>query len=154
IPIGDGSTFTIQSSPAGASALGFNGGGLGYGSPPGGPLGIPNSVAIKFDTYNNSGETLNSTGIFTHAPSPTVRQAGLDAQFPDASVPLDGTGIDLQSLHPFLVTLSYDGSALTETIHDNTTGATFTKTYSVNIASIIGSSTAYLGFTGSTGRST
>jgi hypothetical protein len=47
----DGFTFTIATSP---SALGSNGGGLGYG-------GINNSVAVKFDLYNNSGEGNNST---------------------------------------------------------------------------------------------
>jgi hypothetical protein len=47
----DGFTFTIATS---RSALGSNGGGLGYG-------GINNSVAVKFDLYNNSGEGNNST---------------------------------------------------------------------------------------------
>jgi hypothetical protein len=143
-PFADGITFTIQASPSGAGALGQNGSGMGY-------QGIPNSVAIKFDLYNSSGEGTNSTGIFTNGRPPTVRQPGLDSQFPDMSVSLDGTGIDLHSRDPMQATLSYDGSTLTESIRDTVTGATFTQTYSVNIPSIIGSHTAYVGFTGATG---
>ena len=50
----DGFTFTIQGSPQGLIALGGGGGGLGY-------TGIANSVAVKFDLYNNAGEGSNST---------------------------------------------------------------------------------------------
>src|SRR5262249_47836095 len=51
----DGLTFIIQTNnPA---ALGGGGGALGY-------QGIGNSVAIKFDVFNNEGETANSTGLF------------------------------------------------------------------------------------------
>lgn len=51
----DGFTFAIQN--AGVAALGPNGSGLGYGaSHPGGTGGIPRSVALKFDLYNNNGE--------------------------------------------------------------------------------------------------
>ena len=143
-PIADGITFTIHASPSGPGALGVNGSGLGYEN-------IPNSVAIKFKLYNGSGEGINSTGIFTDGRIPTVRQPGLGAEFPDESISLDGTGIDLHSHDPMQVTLSYDGSTLTESIQDTVTGATFTQPYSVNIPSIIGSNTAYVGFTGATG---
>ena len=142
--LADGLTFTIQASPSGPAALGANGEGLGY-------EGIPNSVAIKFDLYNNAGEGDNSTGIFTDGRDPTVGQSGLGSQFPDMSVSMDGSGVSLQNNDPMQVTLSYNGSTLTESVQDTVTGATFTQTYSVNIASIIGSNTAYLGFTGSTG---
>src|SRR5262249_45359425 len=54
-PSGGGITFTIQN--AGGTALGSSGGGLGYGpDTPGTKPGIPNSVAIKFDLFDNFGE--------------------------------------------------------------------------------------------------
>src|SRR5271166_5782105 len=58
----DGFTFTIQND--GPTALGSMGGGLGYGTDgvhSGSTIG--NSVAIKFDLYNNQGEGSDSTGL-------------------------------------------------------------------------------------------
>ena len=69
----DGFTFAIQN--AGASAVGPNGSGLGYGaSHPGGAGGIARSVAVKFDLYNNNGESPDSTGFYTNGASPTSPQ--------------------------------------------------------------------------------
>ena len=61
----DGLMFVIQNSPAGATALGLNGGNLGYTK-------ITNSVGIKFDLHNNSGEGNNSTGLYINGAAPTV----------------------------------------------------------------------------------
>ena len=149
-PMADGMAFVIQGD--GNKALGPGGGGLGYGSDTlGAGGGLPRSIAIKFDIYNNAGEGVNSTGIFTGGRSPTVRQPGLSAGFPDTSVTLAGTGIDLSSTHPFTVTLGYDGTTLNETITDTVTSATFTTSYDVNIPGIVGSDVGYVGFTGGTG---
>jgi hypothetical protein len=149
-PMADGMAFVIQGD--GPRALGPPGGGLGYGSDTVGVGGgLPRSMAIKFDFFNNSGEGINSTGIFTGGRSPTVRQPGLGAGFPDTSITLDGTGINLASTHPFRVTLSYDGTTLTETITDTVTSATFTTNYVVDIPALVGSDVAYVGFTGGTG---
>jgi hypothetical protein len=153
-PTGGGFTFTIQNDPRGSAAVGPQGSGLGYGpDTPGGPPGILNSVAIKFDLHDNF-ENGASTGLFTAGRSPTVREAGLSSQFPDLSFPLDGTGIDLHSQDLFQATLTYDGSSLSETIQDTSTGATFTASYAVNIVALVGSTAAYVGFTGGSGDST
>src|SRR3984957_8872478 len=62
----DGITFPLQNSSAGATALGPSGGGLGYGpDTPGGTPGIGNSIAVKFDIYNNNGEGDDSPGFYT-----------------------------------------------------------------------------------------
>ena len=45
-PTADGIAFVVQNSGAGLQALGDGGGGLGY-------QGIPNSLAVEFDTYAN-----------------------------------------------------------------------------------------------------
>src|SRR5262249_23474041 len=141
-PAGGGLTFTLQN--VAPTAVGANQDGLGY-------AGIGNSVAIKFDLFDNEGEGANSTGIFNNGRNPTIRQSGLPSQFPHMSVNLSGTGIDLQSRHPMQVTLTYNGSTLSETILDTSTGASYTTSYNANIPSIIGSNTAFVGFTASTG---
>src|SRR5205814_3364323 len=70
-PRADGFTFIVQ--PNTPTALGPGGGGLGYGPDrPGAAPGIPNSLAIKFDMFDNAGEGSNSTGLFTAGRSPTV----------------------------------------------------------------------------------
>ena len=45
----------------------------------------------------------------------------------------------------------YDGTNLTMTLTDTVTNGTVTEVFPVNIPSIVGSSTAYVGFTGGTG---
>jgi hypothetical protein len=55
---------------------------------------------------------------------------------------------------PINVTIAYNPSAqtLTETLYGQITQATYTNTYTgVNLASILGNNSAYVGFTGSTG---
>lgn len=127
----DGFTFTIQTN--GPTALGAAGGSLGY-------QGIPNSVAVKFDLYNNSGEGVDSTGLYTNGAAPTV-----------PAIDLSNTGIDLHSGHIFAVDIAYDGSTLQVTISDTQTAATATQSYQIDIPSTIGSPLAYVGFTGGTG---
>jgi hypothetical protein len=134
-PIADGMTFTIQN--AGLTAVGSAGGGLGYAS-------LRKSVAVKFDLYNNTGEGVNSTGLYTNGASPTGTN----------SINLTGTGIDLHSGHVFSVAMTYDGTKLQVTITDTVTHATATQSYTVNIPTIVGSSTAFVGFTGGTGSLT
>jgi hypothetical protein len=136
----DGFTFTIQrQAPA---ALGPGGGGLGYGPDHvGGTGGIPNSVAVKFDLYNNQGEGSDSTGLYFNGASPTV-----------PAVDLSNTGINLHSGHVFEGRINYDGSTLTLRIDDDNTGAQAEVVFkNVNIPAAIGGSTAFVGFTGGTG---
>jgi hypothetical protein len=130
-PAGDGITFTIQE--MGPSALGSSGGGLGYAT-------IPNSVAIKFDLYNTGGEGPDSTGLYTNGAMPTV-----------PAINLTGTGIDLHSGDTLDANITYDGTNLTMTLTDVLTLATWSTTWPINIPSVVGSNTAYVGFTGGTG---
>jgi hypothetical protein len=159
VPRADGLTFTLQADPRGITALGPAGGGLGYGAdhpvqpPP--ATAVRKSVALKFDIYDNAGEGTNSTGIFADGRSPTVRDPSLPPNptptLPDISVNLDGTGINLNNQAPKRVTLTYDGTTLTETIVDEESMASYTVSYAVDIPAIIGSDTAYAGFTAGTG---
>ncbi len=130
-PLADGFTFTIQGN--GPTALGNGGGDLGYG-------GIGNSVCIKFDYYNNAGEGTDSTGLFTDGADPYV-----------PAIDLTGTGVNLSSGDPMNVSMNYDGSTLNVTIMDLDTDASASQSYTVNIPSIVGGPTAYVGFTGGDG---
>ena len=142
-PYADGMTFTIQNS--GVNALGPPGGGLGYGpDSPGGSGGIPSSVAIKFDLYNNDGEGVDSTGIYTDGASPTIPANDMTA-----------SGVNLHSGDVFNVQMAYDGTNLTMTITDASNPAdTFNIVWPINIPSTVGSNTAFLGFTAGTGGET
>jgi hypothetical protein len=139
----DGFTFTIQG--VGPTALGPSGGGLGYGpDSTGNSGGIGQSVAIKFDLYDNEGEGNDSTGLYTDGAAPT--DVG--------SIDLNGSGIDLHSGDVFQVNMAYDGATLTVVIQDTNTGASATQNYSIDIPATVGGDTAYVGFTGGTGGDT
>jgi hypothetical protein len=135
----DGFTFTIQN--VGTSAVGPGGSGLGYGaSHPGGTGGIARSVAVKFDLYSNDGESANSTGIYTNGASPTVPATDMTA-----------SGVKLNSGHVMHAHVTYDGTTLTMVLTDTVTSQSFTTSSAINIPSIVGASTAYVGFTAATG---
>ena len=152
-PRADGLTFIIQSN--GVTALGPGGGGLAYGPDQPDPnhinRGIRNSIAVKFDFFNNAGEGNNSTGLFTDGRSPTVREPGLPPEIPDISIDLNPSGVNLNSQSTKHVVITYDGTNLTEDITDLETMGHFTYTYQVNIPSWVGGDTAYVGFGGGTG---
>src|SRR5277367_5540132 len=134
----DGITFTIQDSTATSAALGGVGGSLGYG----GTTKILNSVAIKFDIYNNSGEGDDSTGLYTDGANPTL-----------PATDISSSGIDLDQGDTIAAHITYDGTTLTMTLTDAVISKTFTTSWLVNIPATVGANTAYVGFTGGTGGS-
>jgi hypothetical protein len=141
-PNADGFTFTIQNTAA--TALGPSGGGLGYGPDnTAGAAGIGKSVAVKFDLYNNAGEGADSTGEYANGVSPTT-------PFTD----MTSSGVNLHSGDVMSVHITYDGTTLSMTITDATAGKNFSTSWPVNIPTVVGASTAYVGFTGGTGGST
>jgi hypothetical protein len=137
----DGLTFTIQNDPRGAGALGDGGGALGYGKGDGStnPPAIVKSVAIEFNLYSNGSH--NST-------TKLLLNGQVDG---NNLIDMGPSGIDLKNGHPLLVTLTYDGINLIETVKDTVTNNTFTHTYQVNIPATVGGTAAYLGFGGGTG---
>ena len=137
----DGITFVLAANPTG---LGGAGGGLGY-------LGVANSVAIEFDTFNN-GETggsnhvavdtnglLNGTGVSPY---------GVDA--PCAAVGNTVAGC-MSNTHVWTVGIGYDGTTLTVTVQDGAMAVQNIISTPINIAAILGTSNAFVGFTGGTG---
>ena len=131
----DGLTFTIQNSTQGYWTMGSNGSGFGY-------QGINNSVAVAFGLYGASGN-VQTVGVYTNGATPTGN-----------SIDMSTAGINLHNGHVYHAHLVCAGSTLTLTLTDTTTGAAFTHAFAVNIASTVGATTAYAGFTGATGAYT
>jgi len=136
ISAADGFTFTIHNAKKNVNALGGNTSGLGYQF-------IDNSVAVAFGLYQSGVSNAESVGIYTGGVSPQ-----------GSSINLSGTGINLHSGDVFHATITYKGDSMAVTLTDKKTGAVVTETFSVNIPSNVGGSTAYVGFTGATGGQT
>ena len=128
---GAGFTFTIQGESP--TVVGSNGAGLGY-------AGITPSVAVKFDLYNDNGEGVDSTGLFSGGAAPTN----------SGSVDLTSSGVNLHSGDIMSVNMTYNGTTLTVIITDTVTGASATQRYTVNIPSLVNGNVAYVGFTAGT----
>jgi hypothetical protein len=131
--LGDGLTFVIQN--AGPTALGADGAGLGYAT-------IPNSVAIKFDVFNNAGEGNDSTGVYINGATPTLPAINLNG------------GISLGSGDRIHLHITYDGTTLTWSMRDlnaTLTPIAVSESKTINIPNTIGSNLAYVGFAGSSG---
>lgn len=133
--VADGLTFAIQGK--GPNTVGVGGGYLGYG-------GIPNSVAVKFDLFDNAGEGHNSTGLYTGGADPMSV----------GSIDLGLSDINLHGGDVFRADLTYDGATLGVRITDLDTGVTAAQSYSVDIPALVGGPTGYVGFTGGTGTLT
>ncbi len=158
----DGITFVIANSPGG---LGASGNGMGYSG------SSANSLAIEFDTYNNSiaagglgpfaAEPNSSNhvaidigGVLTNTAATNVYGAascGFAAGNPVQNA-YNVAGC-MSNGDLWTVNISYNGSSLTVTLSDPAEGTTYTAliAYAINIASILGTNTAYVGFTASTG---
>jgi len=130
----DGLTFTVQSSPAGASALGVGGGSLGYGT-------ISPSVAVEFDTWFNGGAldlTSNDIGVDLNGNLASIQTVGATPQFDNGAI--------------WTAWIDYDGTTLE--VRANTTGlrpAAPTLSQIIDIPTTLGTSTAFVGFTAATG---
>jgi fibronectin-binding autotransporter adhesin len=136
-PGADGVAFVMQNDNRALTAIGGGGGSFGYGS--GNP--ITPSAAVELNIYTGAAGgvgTVFATSGSVPGNNPT-------------------TPVVLNSGDPILVTLSYNGStSLTETLVDQSNGNTYSTTYGTNslgsgLASIVGGTSAYIGFTGATG---
>jgi hypothetical protein len=64
---------------------------------------------------------------------------------------MTASGVKLNSGHVMHAHITYDGTNMTLLLTDTGTSQSFTKAWAVNIPAIVGSGTAYAGFTASTG---
>ncbi|MGO8926101.1 MAG: LamG-like jellyroll fold domain-containing protein [Limisphaerales bacterium] len=132
----DGTTFCIQDSPAGTSALGGGGGDLAY-------YGITNSAALELNLY-------------TGAHGGSGFQFGTNGMTPDSAVPtspyMPVSPVNLNSGDPINVWLYCLAGTAYVLLTDTTTSASFSTTLNVgSLRDAIGADTAYIGFTGATG---
>jgi hypothetical protein len=143
----DGLTFVLS---AGSSGLGGAGGGIGY-------QGVANSFAVEFDTYDNGGTDGNSSnhvGIDTNGNLNSLLRVNPYGRVTcDFSVPTLFTAVGCMSNGDvWTVNISYDGALLDVTVQDGAGPAfSIVNGYAINIASALGSTTAYAGFTSGTG---
>jgi Concanavalin A-like lectin/glucanases superfamily/PA14 domain/Bacterial lectin/Bacterial Ig-like domain len=123
----DGTVFVLQNSPAGPSALGGGGGGLGY-------AGITPSAGLEFNVYgpNTPGIALRANGATGGPYSAT-------------------TPVNVASGDPIGVNLTYDGTTLSLTLTDAVAGVSFSTNYVADLPSIVGTNTAYVGITAASG---
>lgn len=156
----DGITFVLAANPSG---LGGAGVGMGY-------AGVPNSVAIEFDTYNNTGYGLgnddgnssNHIAIDTNGGLQDLAVTNVygngSCGFPSGGTPPQNTYLAagcMSNGNVWTAQITYDGSTglLNAWVTDPAESGSFHAigNYSVDIGSYLGTNTAYVGFTGGTG---
>ena len=132
----DGITFLVQNSSAGAGATGNGssfGGGLGY-------LGITPSAAIEFNIYSAA------PGGRGYA----YGQDGLNVGPYSSTSP-----VNIASGNPISVYMLYANGNMQLQLSDTVSNTTFSTSLGVgDLTSLLGSQTAYVGFTGGAGNTT
>lgn len=107
---------------------------------------VGNSVAIKFDIGSNSGNEV--TYITGGSPSDTglyINGGPLAALIPQED--LNPFGINLNAGHLMAANIVYDGSILTMTLLDTVTNSQYRNSWPIDIPSIVGGNSAWIGFT-------
>jgi Domain of unknown function (DUF4347)/Legume lectin domain/PA14 domain/Calx-beta domain/Glucose / Sorbosone dehydrogenase len=130
----DGFTFTLQNSAAGVTALGSDGGNMGYG-------GIGRSLAIKFDTFQNAGIDLSDNTVSI------VRDGSVLS-----SIVAANAAVDLNDGQLHTAWIDYDGltDVLNVYVGDGAKPLQATLSTTIDLTSIVGNQ-AYVGFTAGTG---
>lgn len=127
----DGIGFVIQ--PV-SSGLGGLGGGLGY-------EGISPSVVVEFDTYQNGWDPNNS-----HVALMTNGNVSNHLSLYSTGIP------KLQNGNQKFAWVDYNGSNLEVRLSESAARPVSPViSYSINVANILGTTNAYIGFTGATG---
>ncbi|PWU09932.1 MAG: hypothetical protein C5B50_26405 [Verrucomicrobia bacterium] len=130
----DGVTFCLQNAPAGTSALGSSGGGLGYG-------GIAPSAAFEMNIYTNA--IHGGIGIL-------VQTNGNIGDFSNSGY-LSTAPVNIDSGDNIYVQLYYVQGVMKVLLIDPSVPATNSSSFSINLPATVGNGSAYIGLTGSDG---
>jgi len=130
-PGADGLAFVVQ--PV-SSSIGGSGGGIGY-------AGISPSIAVEFDTYLNPENS-----------DPSSNHIGIDIDGSVVSVATVDASPNFDDGNKWFVWIDYDGTLLeVRASEDGIRPANALLSYGLDIAGIINSDTAFVGFTAGTG---
>jgi hypothetical protein len=128
----DGIVFVVQ--PV-ASTVGGGGGGIGYD-------GIPTSVGVEFDTFNNGIGFNDLNG----------NHVGIDLNGSVVSVLTAPIGTRLNDGNVWYAWVDYDGAVLELRLSQQAARPdTATLSYTVDLAAVLGTTQAFVGFTAGTG---
>jgi hypothetical protein len=128
---GDGFTFIIENDSRGTAAIGGNGSDKGYRGASAGSTAITNSAAIGYEMYSGTNFDFSSNA---------------------GAYSTNNVGFQIANGDPIQVTVSYSGTTLTTSFFDTVAKKSFVATNTgVNLQSLLGSSTGYIGFGGGTG---
>lgn len=130
-PGADGIVFVVQ--PV-SSTVGGGGGGMGYD-------GIPTSVGVEFDTFNN--------GIGT---DPNGNHVGIDLNGSVVSVQTAPVGTRMNDGNIWYAWVDYNGTVLELRLSQQATRPDAAiLSYVVDLAAVLGTTQAFVGFTAGTG---
>jgi hypothetical protein len=141
--LADGFAFVIQSAPDGTGTRGTGGPGeyIGY-------TGIPKSIAIEFDTYQNSGIGDPASAHIGIQSAGTGANSSAHNSNASLATPVEYPFADGS---PHTATITYDGTTLSVFL-DNS--PTVNVSAPVNLGSLLGlSGNPFVGFTAATGAS-
>lgn len=139
----DGITFVLASATTG---LGAAGGGLGY-------QGVNNSVAIEFDTYDNSERSSNHVALDKNGSLASLVQIDPYGVGSCHLANYGATGC-MSNGKVWSAFVNYDGNTQLLNVSVQEAGSALINlitNYNIDIASILGSSNAFVGFTAATG---
>jgi Legume lectin domain len=163
----DGIAFVIQNDPRGTAALDAGGGGsIGYGSNPNTSTGTPisNSLAVEFDTYQNTDDP-NANHVAVQSCGPGPNSSDEAATYDDGTPCNLGTNSSLGDItladgNTHTVTIEYTppagdcGEFCTGTLQVTLDGTPlFAPILSLNLNSLLtlNGGSAWVGFTSATG---
>lgn len=137
----DGLSFCVQNDPRGASALGGGGGQLGVGT----ANPITPSIELELNLFTGNGQIAGYT-VLTNG---LTGAAGANGNYHAPG------NVQINNGDPINITMYYANGQMALTFTDAVAATSFTTNLNVgDLAQIMGTNAAYVGFTGSDGGST